>query len=87
MADQLPAAAYQAALAASSGSVPPGSVEVRGYDFNQGIDYHKLLQSYKTTGFQASNFGLAVEEINKMVCILLKIIINELKKAFNEMAS
>ncbi|XP_071802191.1 deoxyhypusine synthase-like [Asterias amurensis] len=67
MAEQLPAAAYQAALAASSGSVPPGSVEVRGYDFNQGIDYHKLLQSYKTTGFQASNFGLAVEEINKML--------------------
>ena len=43
------------------------SVEIRGYDFSGGVDYHALLESYKTTGFQASNFGKAVEEINKMV--------------------
>ena len=40
-----------------------------GYDFNEGIDYHKLLETYKTSGFQATHFGLAVEELNKMVCI------------------
>ncbi len=67
MTDQLPSCAREAVLLVSSGSMPPDSVEVRGYDFNQGIDYHKLLQSYKTTGFQATNFGLAVEEINKML--------------------
>ena len=38
-----------------------------GYDFNKGVDYHALLQSYKYSGFQATNFGLAVEEINKMI--------------------
>ena len=40
---------------------------MKGYDFNQGVDYHALLQSYKYSGFQATNFGLAVEEINKMI--------------------
>ena len=41
--------------------------QVKGYDFNEGVDYHALLQSYKYSGFQATNFGLAVEEINKMI--------------------
>ncbi|XP_022094656.1 deoxyhypusine synthase-like [Acanthaster planci] len=50
-----------------SEDMPANSVPVRGYDFNQGIDYHKLMQSYRTSGFQATNFGLAVEEINKML--------------------
>ena len=40
---------------------------VNGYDLNHGIDYHALLQTYKTTGFQATNFGLAVDQINAMV--------------------
>lgn len=40
---------------------------VRGYDWSKGVDYSLLLDSYKTSGFQATNFGLAVEEINKMV--------------------
>ena len=40
---------------------------VTGYDFNQGIDHHKLLESYRYSGFQATNFGLAVEQINAMV--------------------
>lgn len=41
--------------------------KVVGYDWSKGLDYHKLLQSYLTTGFQATNFGLAVNEINKMI--------------------
>lgn len=40
---------------------------VKGYEWNDGIDYSKLLQSYTNTGFQATNLGLAIEEINKMV--------------------
>ena len=55
------------ALLASSEPMPPGSEEVRGYDFSNGVDYHALLESYRTTGFQASNFGKAVVEINNMV--------------------
>lgn len=55
------------AVLASSELMPPGSSEVKGYDFSNGVDYRALLESYRTTGFQASNFGKAVEEINKMV--------------------
>lgn len=40
-----------------------------GYDFNQGVDYDALLKTFITTGFQATNFGLAVEEIERMVRI------------------
>lgn len=42
---------------------------VKGYDFKDGINYEKILSSYKFCGFQATNFGLAVEEINKMLKI------------------
>lgn len=41
--------------------------EVQGYDWKNGVDYNKLLKTYRHTGFQATNFGLAVEEINKMI--------------------
>ena len=44
--------------------------KVGGYDFNNGINYDKLLDSYAYTGFQATNFGAAVTEINKMVLFL-----------------
>jgi deoxyhypusine synthase len=39
-----------------------------GYDFNKGVNYDELVASFMTTGFQATNFGLAVKEINAMVC-------------------
>lgn len=48
---------------------------VVGYDFNQGIDYEKLLQSYLTTGLQATNFALAVQEVNRMVSLIFCAII------------
>lgn len=40
---------------------------VSGYNWNQGINYNAILKSYVNTGFQATNFGLAIEEINKMI--------------------
>lgn len=42
-------------------------VVVKGYDFNNGVNYEEILKSFATTGFQATNFNLAVEEINKML--------------------
>ena len=30
---------------------------VKGYDFNQGLDYNKVFESYITTGFQATCLG------------------------------
>lgn len=44
-----------------------GKSQVSGYDFNNGVNYNKILGTYLTTGFQATNFGKAVQEINKMV--------------------
>ena len=43
------------------------SHEIKGYDLNNGLDYNKILESYLTTGFQATNFGKAVNEVNRMV--------------------
>jgi len=40
---------------------------IKGYDFNQGIDYPKIIESFKSTGFQASNFAEAIEITNKMI--------------------
>ena len=46
--------------------------EVAGYDFNRGINYSELLKSFLTSGFQATNFGLAVEQIEQMVTKLFQ---------------
>ena len=40
---------------------------VSGYDFNKGVDYSELLRGYKYSGFQATNLGLAIEEIDRMI--------------------
>ena len=40
---------------------------VQGYDFNKGVDYHKLFETYKTIGFQAMNMGRAIDIINDMI--------------------
>lgn len=58
-------------------SIPTEFTEkVSGFDFNSvnqnngKVDFEALLGSYKSSGYQATNFGLAVEEIQKMVNIL-----------------
>lgn len=47
--------------------IPEDTPKVRGYDFNRGVDHQALLQSFYNTGFQATSFGLAVNQINMMV--------------------
>nr|XP_040146340.1 deoxyhypusine synthase isoform X2 [Ictidomys tridecemlineatus] len=63
---EAPAAALAAVLKHSS-ALPPESSQVRGYDFNRGLDYHALLEAFSTTGFQATNFGRAVQQVNAMI--------------------
>lgn len=48
------------------------TTEVRGHDFSTGLDYEKLFASFRTTGFQATSFHLAVEEINRMIACKLQ---------------
>ncbi|XP_076153776.1 deoxyhypusine synthase isoform X2 [Alosa pseudoharengus] len=66
MAGLPPSVAREAVLKEST-ALPADMLRIRGYDFNQGLDHRALLQSFLTTGFQASSFGLAVQEINKMI--------------------
>lgn len=66
MAHPAPSVARDAVLMEST-PLPQDMLQIKGYDFNQGVDHHALLQSFLTTGFQASSFGQAVQEINRMV--------------------
>ncbi|XP_068837537.1 deoxyhypusine synthase isoform X1 [Capricornis sumatraensis] len=63
---EAPAAALAAVLKHSS-ALPFESAQVRGYDFNRGVDYRALLEAFSTTGFQATNFGHAVQQVNAMI--------------------
>lgn len=63
---EAPAAALAAVLKHSL-ALPSESTQVRGYDFNRGVDYRALLEAFGTTGFQATNFGRAVQQVNAMV--------------------
>jgi deoxyhypusine synthase len=42
-------------------------VSIKGYDFNSGVDYEKLIDSFASTGIQASNLSKAISIINKMI--------------------
>ncbi|KAI9505723.1 Deoxyhypusine synthase [Coemansia spiralis] len=61
----VPELATSAVLVRST-AVPAGTKLAKGYDFECGVDYSALLDSYLTTGFQASHFGHAVEIVNHM---------------------
>lgn len=41
-------------------------ISIRGYDFNSGVNWEKMVDSYASTGFQATNLAKAIEIINKM---------------------
>ncbi|XP_077069726.1 deoxyhypusine synthase [Siphateles boraxobius] len=66
MAHPAPPVARDAVLKEST-PLPQDMLKIKGYDFNQGVDHQALLQSFLTTGFQASSFGQAVQEINRMI--------------------
>lgn len=40
---------------------------IKGYEFNDGINYEKIMQAFSNSGFQASNLGKAIEIINNMI--------------------
>lgn len=60
----VPAIAADAVLVPSEKLTSP---TVEGYDFNAGVDYSAILDTYARIGFQATNFGKAVEEIQRML--------------------
>ncbi|MEX0920462.1 MAG: deoxyhypusine synthase [Candidatus Pacearchaeota archaeon] len=42
-------------------------ISIKGYDFNQGIDYEKIVKSYLSTGFQASHLAKSIDIVKKMI--------------------
>ena len=57
----------QEAVLVKSEELPEGTPQVKGYDFNMGFSFDGLMNSYFTTGYQATNIKLAIDEINRMV--------------------
>ena len=41
--------------------------KIEGYDFNNGVDYSKIIESFGSMGFQASHLSKAIEIVNKMI--------------------
>ncbi|KAH9309590.1 hypothetical protein KI387_037501 [Taxus chinensis] len=64
--EEFPSSAYAAALK-SSESLIGKCMEVRGYDFNKGLNYEELFRSMLTTGFQASHLAQAIDLVNSML--------------------
>ncbi|MBS3089122.1 deoxyhypusine synthase [Candidatus Pacearchaeota archaeon] len=42
-------------------------IAVRGYDFDDGVDWEKIIESYRSTGAQATNLSTAISIVNKMI--------------------
>lgn len=61
----IPSVSASAVLGESS-TMPQGSVECRGHDFNESSDLESITESFVTTGFQATNLGLAVERVREL---------------------
>ncbi|KAI7686450.1 hypothetical protein SSS_08071 [Sarcoptes scabiei] len=57
--------------------------EIVGYDFSDGIHYDHIFRSYLTTGFQATNFALAIEQIQAMNLVKNYLMMMIMKKMFS----
>ncbi len=42
-------------------------VVIKGYDFNEGINYKEIIKSFESTGFQASHLSKAISITNEMI--------------------
>lgn len=61
-----PANAVEAVLAKSEELDPEQHPPVRGVDFNDGVSLEAIMAGLSTSGFQATELGRAIEEINRM---------------------
>ena len=64
-AGSAPSLATEAVLVKSE-EMPEDAVKIKGYDFNQGVNFDKMMEAFKTTGFQATNIAMAIDQINAM---------------------
>lgn len=50
----------------SVGEIPTGA-PIKGYDFNQGVDYQKIFSSYGSTGLQANSLADSIKIVNEAI--------------------
>lgn len=50
-----------------SEKVPENAIEIRGHDFSKSQDVDEVMKAMLSSGFQASQLGKAINEINRMV--------------------
>ena len=55
------------AVLLKSVEMPEGTPTVRGYDFEGPLDLQKMLDCMMTSGYQATQFGRCVDEVNRML--------------------
>ncbi len=55
------------AVLGASGRVPPGTPQIRGWDFDDGNDLHAVMRSMAHSGFQAAALGQGIAEVQRMV--------------------
>ena len=55
------------AVLVESAKLPKDTPIITGYDWNKGRNYEELFKTFIHSGFQATNLGLAIDEVNKMV--------------------
>lgn len=44
-----------------------GFPEIRGYDFDERFDFDRFIESYKNMGIQATNLGMGIDIVNRMI--------------------
>lgn len=54
------------AVLGESASMPEGTPQVEGHDFSSDSTIDSIMNSFRTTGFQATNLALAVDQIREM---------------------
>ncbi|KAI4835874.1 deoxyhypusine synthase [Plasmodium brasilianum] len=47
--------------------IPENTDTVRGINFDEEVNMHEFINQYKYMGFQATNLGIGIDEINKML--------------------
>jgi len=63
----VPSSISDSVLKKSNDSMIDKSHIIEGFDFNKGIQYDQMFDSYKYMGFQATNVGRAIDQINQMI--------------------
>lgn len=54
------------AVLGESATLPKNTKQCKGHDFNSNNDIDSIMQAYVSTGFQATNLGLAIQQVQQM---------------------